>query len=74
MESIIIYPKNEKQKSLLRTLFEEMKIHYKMSSSENDSLLTEDEFLAKIDRSMEQAQKGKTKKLSADRQKDFLSQ
>lgn len=49
MESITIYPKNEKQKSLLKSLLEEMKIRFKISKPD-DTLMTEDEFYAKIDR------------------------
>lgn len=58
MESITIYPKNEKQKSLLKSLLEEMKIRFKISKPD-DTLMTEDEFYAKIDRAKQQASEGK---------------
>jgi len=43
METITIYPKNKKQKSLLKSLLEEMKIRFDIAQS-NDTLLTEEEF------------------------------
>lgn len=71
MESITIYPKNEKQKSLLKSLLEEMKVRFDIGITD-DSLLTEDEFYAKIDKSVEQAEKGQIKKLSKNKQKELL--
>jgi hypothetical protein len=68
MESITIYPKNEKQKSLL----EEMKVRFEIGRSDESTVLTQDEFIAKIDKSIIQAESGKTKKLSKDEQKKFL--
>ncbi|MBS1737210.1 MAG: hypothetical protein JSS98_11490 [Bacteroidetes bacterium] len=58
MESITIYPKNEKQKSLLKSLLEEMKIRFKISKAD-DTLMTEEEFYAKIDSAKQQAKEGK---------------
>jgi hypothetical protein len=72
MESITVYPKNEKQKSLLKSLLEELKIHFEIAKNENDLLLSETEFYAKIDKSLKQAESGKTKILSKDKQKEFL--
>ena len=72
MESITIYPKNEKQKSLLKSLLEEMKVRFEIGRADESTLLTEDEFIAKIDKSIHQAESGKTKKLSKDEQKKFL--
>ena len=37
MESITIYPKNEKQKSLLKSLLEEMKVKFEISTTKEDS-------------------------------------
>lgn len=71
MESITIYPKDEKQKSLIKSLLEEMKIRFEMSSID-DSLLSEEEFIAKINKSIHEAEKGNTKKLPEDQQKTFL--
>jgi uncharacterized protein YlxP (DUF503 family) len=72
MESITIYPKNEKQKSLLKSLLEEMKVKFEISTTKEDSFMSEKDFYAKIDKSILQAKEGKTKTLSKDQQKDFL--
>ena len=72
MDSITIYPKNEKQKSLLKSLLEEMKVRFEVGSSDKNTLLTENEFLEKIDKSIREAESGKTKKLMLNEQKQFL--
>ncbi len=72
MESITIYPKNEKQKSLLTSLLEELKIHFETTGEKNNSLLTAEEFYAKIDNSIKQAESGKTKIISKEDQKALL--
>jgi hypothetical protein len=72
MDSITIYPKNEKQKFLLKALLEEMKVRFEIGKSNEDVLLSESEFISKIDKSIEQAQSGKTKKLTKEQQRNFL--
>lgn len=72
MESITVYPNNEKQKSLLKSLLEEWKVRFVISENEVDSLLSEEEFYAKIDKSVQKAEAGKTKILPKDKQKEFL--
>ena len=72
MDSIIIYPKNEQQKSLLKSLLEEMKVRFEVGRSDEKTLLSESEFIAKIDKSIKQAETGKTKKLTKNQQKQFL--
>ncbi len=72
MEIITIYPKNEKQKSLLKSLLEEMKIRFEVAKNEDETLLSEKEFYKKIDKSIIQAETGKRKILSKDKQKEFL--
>lgn len=72
MDSITIYPKNEKQKSLLKSLLEEMKVRFEIGESDEPTLLSESEFIAKIDKSIKQAESGKTKKLTKEQQKQFL--
>ena len=72
MDSITIYPKNEHQKSLLKSLLEEMKVRFEVKKSDDQTLLSESEFFAKIDKSVKQAESGKTKKLTKDQQKQFL--
>ena len=72
MESITIYPKNEKQKILLKSLLEEMKVRFEVEKMENETLLTQDEFYSKIDKSIEQAEQGNLKTLTPEKQKEFL--
>ncbi|MBK0368739.1 DUF2683 family protein [Flavobacterium agrisoli] len=72
MESITIYPKNEKQKSLLKSLLEEMKVRFEIQNSDEPTLLSESEYISKIDKSIQQAESGKTKKLTQDQQKQLL--
>jgi hypothetical protein len=72
MDSITIYPKNEKQQSLLKSLLEEMKVRFEVGKSDEKTLLTENEFISKIDKSIKQAESGKTKKIAQNEQKQFL--
>ena len=72
MESITVYPKNEKQKSLLKSLLEEMKVRFEVATSKEETLLSEKDFFAKIDNSIAQAEKGNTKPLSKSKQREFL--
>ena len=72
MESITIYPKNEKQKSLLKSLLEEMKVRFEMGITDSQTKLSRNEFIAKIDKSVKQADSGKTKELAKNQQKEFL--
>jgi hypothetical protein len=41
LESIIIYPKNAKQKTLLKSLLEEMKIQFEIASTKDETSLNE---------------------------------
>lgn len=72
MKSIIVYPKNEKQKNLLQSLLEEMKVRYIIDKAENNSKMTKEEFFQKIDSSLDEAEKGKTIKISKEDQKTLL--
>lgn len=72
MESITIYPKDEKQKSLLKSLLEELKVRFEIGEKD-ETLLSEEDFYKKIDKSIEQAESGKTTKISKDKQKEFLN-
>lgn len=72
MESITIYPKNEKQKVLLKSLLKEMDVQFKTRKITDNTLLTENEFYAKIDKSVQQAENGESKLLSEERQKGLL--
>lgn len=68
----MVYPKNKKQKSLLKSLLEEMKVRFELSSTENEAPHCEEDFLTKIDRSIHQAERGQTKTFPKDKQKEFL--
>lgn len=72
MESIIIYPKNAKQKTMLKSLLEEMKIQFEIASTKDEISLNEKEYYVKIDKTISQAEAGKTKCLPKDKQKEFL--
>ena len=72
METIIIYPKNEKQKSLLKSLLEEMKVSFELGQPNDTSYMSEESFYSKIDKSLKQAEEGKVKILPKERQRDFL--
>ena len=71
MESITIYPKDEKQKSLLKSLLEELKVRFEIGEKD-ETLLSEEDFYKKIDKSIEQAESGKTTNISKDKQREFL--
>lgn len=72
MESITIYPKNEKQKTLLKSLLEEMKVRFEVEKINDETLLSQDEFYSKIDKSIQQAKEGNVRTLSSEDQKEFL--
>ncbi|MBS1572615.1 MAG: hypothetical protein JST62_09500 [Bacteroidetes bacterium] len=72
MESITIYPKSEKQKSLLKSLLEEMKVHFEMSKNDDQEFMSEQAFYEKIDKSIQQAEKGQTTKVRKEELKTFL--
>ena len=71
MESITIYPKDEKQNSLLKSLLEELKVRFEIGEKD-ETLLSEEDFYKKIDKSIEQAESGKTTNISKDKQREFL--
>ena len=72
MESITIYPKNEKQKTLLKSLLEEMKVRFEVEKINDETLLSQGEFYSKIDKSIQQAKEGNVRTLSSEEQKEFL--
>jgi hypothetical protein len=49
-----------------------MKVRFEMGKSDEQTFLTEDEFIAKIDKSIIQAESEKTKNLAQNNQKQFL--
>lgn len=58
MDNIIIIPKDKKQFSAIKTFLEAMKIRFR-TEKQDDALMTEEEFIAKIDHSLRQAEEGK---------------
>jgi hypothetical protein len=72
MQTITIYPSSEKQKSYLQNLFQDLNLKFEVKEFVDDSKYTQDEFFAKIDKSIEQAESGKTFKLDPKSQKEFL--
>ena len=72
MERITVYPRNAKQKSLLKSLLEEMKVRFEIATTEDEILLSEKDFFDKIDKSITQAENGNTKQLPKNKQKEFL--
>ena len=72
MESITIYPKSKKQISLLKSLLEELKVRFEIGNSKDNSEHSEAEFYSKIYESILEAEKGKTKILTKDKQRDLF--
>ncbi len=70
MENIIIIPETERQASVIKAFLEEMKIHFKVKDDE--SLMSEEEFYAKIDKSIKQSEEGKVHSLSPDLKKEIF--
>ncbi len=68
----MVYPKNEKQRLLLESLLEELKVHFEIGEISDQTLLSEGEFYSKIDKSIKQSKAGKTKALPKHKQKEFL--
>lgn len=58
MENIIITPENKKQFSAIKAFLEVVNIRFK-TEKKDDTLMTEEEFYANIDRSIQQAKEGK---------------
>jgi hypothetical protein len=57
---------------MLKSLLEEMKIQFEIASTKDEISLNEKEYYAKLDKSISQAEAGKTKVLPKDKQKEFL--
>lgn len=49
-----------------------MKVRFDVEKKDNQSLFSEDELIKKIDKSLEQAESGKTKPLTKTQQKELL--
>ncbi len=58
MENIIIMPENKKQFTAIKNFLEEMKVRFR-TEKEDDTLMTEEDFYAKIDEAKQEAREGK---------------
>ena len=73
MEPIIIYPKYPRQYSVIKALLEEMKVKFKAPAQEKDeTLMTKEQFYAKIDRAAKQAEAGKKIRLTPELEKELF--
>ena len=72
MDTITIYPNDEKQLNLLKSLLIELKVRFEMATSNQDALLSKEDYYAKIDKSIKQAELGKTKRIPISKQKELL--
>ena len=72
METFTVYPKKRKAKSLLKSLLEEMKVRFEIATTADETLFSEKDFFAKIDKSITQAENGNSKQLPKNKQKEFL--
>jgi hypothetical protein len=73
MQPIIIYPKNPHQYSVIKALLEEMKVKFKAPAQEKDeTLMSEEEFYAKINRAAKQAEAGKKNKTDTRNRKRII--
>lgn len=72
MKNIIVYPSNKRQEKLIKSLLEEMEIHFDIEDQNDITLFSEEEFYAKIDKSIQQAESGQTLRLTKERQEDLL--
>jgi hypothetical protein len=72
MKRITVFPRNANQKSLLKSLLEEMKVRFKIATTKDETLSSEKDFFVKVDKSITQAENRHTKQLSKNKQKEFL--
>ena len=72
METFIVYPKNKKQKSLLKALLEQLNVQFKIEEDIHDPQCTKEAFFRKIDQSVKQAEAGNTEELTPEKQKALL--
>ncbi|HLS30279.1 MAG TPA: hypothetical protein VK021_05450 [Flavobacteriaceae bacterium] len=49
-----------------------MNVYFEMTDADDDVKMTKKQFITKINKSIQQAEEGKTKKLSKDKQKELL--
>ncbi len=72
MKSITVFPKDDQQGLLIAYLLKEMNIPFVRKNTDDTTLYSEEEFYAKIDKSIQQFEEGKVKDLSKEKQKELL--
>lgn len=71
METIIIMPENKKQFVAIKSFLKAVNIRFRREK-EDDTLMTEEEFYAKIDHSIKQAEEGKVVEYTPELRKKLL--
>lgn len=71
MDSIIVYPKNKKQKTLLESLLKEMNVRFEIEDTD-ETLMTKEEFYARIEEARQEAREGKVITVKKEDLKSFL--
>lgn len=71
MDSIIIYPKDKKQKTLLGSLLKEMNVRFEIEDTD-ETLMTKEEFYARIEEARQEAREGKVITVKKEDLKSFL--
>lgn len=72
MENIIVYPENTQQAKLISSLLKKMNIKFDTLKSDKTHILTKDEFVNKINESIQQYKNGETLILTAEEQEKLL--
>ncbi|QOR73483.1 hypothetical protein IMZ16_08120 [Cruoricaptor ignavus] len=72
MEDIIISPESKKQSALLKSLFKEMNVDFRVKRKKDETKMTKEEFLAKIEKSRKQAEEGKSIRLTPELKQELF--
>lgn len=71
MENIIVYPKNKKQQTLLRSLLKEMNVRFEIEE-DDDTRMTKEEFYAEIEEAKQEAGEGKVLRYTPELKKELF--
>lgn len=72
MEDIIISPESKKQSALLKSLFKEMNVDFRVKRKKDETKMTKEEFFAKIEKSRKQAEEGKSIRLTPELKQELF--
>ncbi|SHI66088.1 hypothetical protein SAMN05443429_10356 [Cruoricaptor ignavus] len=72
MEDIIISPESKKQSALLKSLFKEMNLDFRVKRKKDETKMTKEEFFAKIEKSRKQAEEGKSIRLTPELKQELF--